>query len=156
MMTNTPLAHPEDLKLLLREGIEKLCPPGIVAREYNALQFATATGELGTQGRYLLVGLCTLSQTHLRPRDILLPQPKAVHESYIQTLPWVAPPFQTPTVSDVMETPRDQRTPDEIATYLKARFRPKVQLGKRAAEVRWTTTCLTTEPSEESIPKYAD
>ncbi len=51
MMTNTPLAHPENFKLLLREGIEKLCPPGIVAREYNALQFATATGELGTQGR---------------------------------------------------------------------------------------------------------
>jgi len=91
MMTTFLLAHPEDLKLLLREGIEKLCPPGIVTREYNSLQFATAKGETGTQGRYLLVGLSTLSQTHLRLRDILLSQPEAVHESHIQTLPWLAP-----------------------------------------------------------------
>ncbi len=31
------LTHPEDLKILIREGIAKLCPPGIVAREYDAL-----------------------------------------------------------------------------------------------------------------------
>ncbi len=37
MMTCAPLAQPEDLKLLLREGIAKLCPPGIVTREYNSL-----------------------------------------------------------------------------------------------------------------------
>ncbi len=59
-------------------------------------------------------------------------------------------------MSDAMETPRDQLTPDEIANYLKARFRPQVQHGKKALEIRWTTTCLTTEPSEESAPKYAD
>ena len=44
-------------------------------------------------------------------RDILLSQPEAVHESQIQTQPWLAPPFLPPTTSDVMETPRDQRTP---------------------------------------------
>ncbi len=55
-----------------------------------------------------------------------------------------------------METPRDQRTPDEIVTYLKARSRPQVQNGKKAIEFRWTTTCLTTEPSEESVPECAD
>ena len=74
-MTSTPLKQPEDLKLLLREGITKLCPPGIVTREYNSLQFVTAKGEAGTQGTYLLLGLSTLSQTHLRLRDILLSQP---------------------------------------------------------------------------------
>ena len=87
MMTSFPLAQPEDLKLLLREGIEKLCPPGIVTREYNSLQFVTEKGETGTQGRYLMVGLSTLSQTHLRLRDILLSQLEVVHESHIQTLP---------------------------------------------------------------------
>ena len=56
----------------------------------------------------------------------------------------------------VIETPRDQRTPDEIANYLKARFRPHAQHGKKAPEVRWTTTCLTTKPTEESAPQYAD
>ena len=62
-MTSAPLAKREDFKLLLREGIAKLCPPGIVTREYNSLQFATAKGEPGTHGSYLLVGLSTLSLT---------------------------------------------------------------------------------------------
>ncbi len=57
MMTCSTLIHPEDLKILIREGIAKLCPPGIVAREYNALQFVLSLGELGTHGSYLLVGL---------------------------------------------------------------------------------------------------
>jgi hypothetical protein len=39
MMTSAPLAFPEDLKLLLKEGLAKLCPVGIVPREYEALQF---------------------------------------------------------------------------------------------------------------------
>ena len=60
MMTNTPLTQPEGFKLLLREGIAKLCPPGIVTREYNSLQFVTAKEEADTQGSYLLVGLSTL------------------------------------------------------------------------------------------------
>jgi hypothetical protein len=77
------LAQPEDFKLLLRDDIAKLCPPGIITREYNSMQFATIKGETGTQGSYLLVGLSTLSQTHLRLRDILLSQPKVVHESQI-------------------------------------------------------------------------
>ena len=55
-----------------------------------------------------------------------------------------------------MDTPRDQRTPGEVATYLKGRFRPKPQQGKRPKELRWMTTCLTSEPIEDSAPKYAD
>ncbi len=62
----------------------------------------------------------------------------------------------TPTTSDGIETPRDQRTPDEIASYLKTRFRPQPQKGRGPQEVRWITTCLTTEPTEESAPKFTD
>ena len=102
------------------------------------------------------MGLSTLSQTYQRLKDIFLSQPEAVHETQRQNLPWLAPPFLTPTTPDVIDTPRDQRTPDETADYLKARFRPHAQQGKKALEVRWTTTCLTTEPTEESAPKYAD
>ena len=54
-----------------------------------------------------------------------------------------------------MDTPRDQRTPEEVATYLKDRFRPKPQQGKRAKELRWVTTCITSEPTKDSAPKYA-
>ena len=126
-MTCVPLAQPEDLKLLFRKGIVKLCPPGIVTIEYNSLQFVTAKGEPGTKGSYVLVGLSTLSLTHLRLKVILLSQPKVVHETQSQTLPWLAPPFLTPTTPDVIETPR--RSPDEIANYLKARFRPHAQQG---------------------------
>jgi len=55
-----------------------------------------------------------------------------------------------------MDTPRDQRTPEEVATYLKGRFRPNPQHGKRAKELKWVTICLSSEPTEESAPKYAD
>ena len=81
MMTYSTLAYPEDLKILIRENIAKLCPPGIVAREYDAIQFVLSPGELGTQGRYLLVGLSPASSTHLRLRDILLYQPVGAHEA---------------------------------------------------------------------------
>ncbi len=48
MMTCAPLTFPEDLKLLLKEGLAKLCPPSIVQREYEALQFCLSPGEPGT------------------------------------------------------------------------------------------------------------
>ena len=51
MMTCSTLAYPEDLKILIREGIAKFCPPGIVARKYNSIQFILSPGELGTYGR---------------------------------------------------------------------------------------------------------
>ena len=151
MMTCSSLNHPEDLKILIREGIAKLCPPGIVAREYEALQFIPCLGELGTHGRYLLVGLFSSSSAaHLRLRDVLHNQPDAPQESMQMTLPWCTPPYLTPTSSDVIDTPRDQRTLEEIATYLKRRSLPQNLSGKRHPEIRWVTTCLTSEPTEES------
>ena len=75
MMTCAPLTFPEDFKLLLEEGLAKLCPPGIVPREYEALQFCLSPGEPSTHGHYLLVGLSTLSGPHMRLRDVLLSQP---------------------------------------------------------------------------------
>jgi hypothetical protein len=47
-MTYSTITHPDDLKILIREGIAKLCPSGIVAREYESLQFILSLGELGT------------------------------------------------------------------------------------------------------------
>jgi len=42
------------------------------------------------------------------------------------------PPFLAPSASDVMDTPRNQRTPEEVATYLKGRFQPKASTRKAA------------------------
>jgi hypothetical protein len=97
MMTCSTLAYPEDIKILIREGISKLCPPGIVAREYDSIQFVLSPGELGTHGRYLLVGLSSASSAHLRLRDILLYQPDAPQKAVQLTLPWHVPPYLTPT-----------------------------------------------------------
>ncbi len=72
MMTCAPLTFPEDMKLLLKEGLAKLCPIGIVPREYEVLQFCLSPGEPGTQGHYLMVGLSTLSGAHMRLRDVQL------------------------------------------------------------------------------------
>ncbi len=72
MITCAPLTFHEDLELLLKEGLAKLCPIGIVPREYETLQLCLSPGESGTQGHYLLVGLSTLSRAHMRLlRDVL-------------------------------------------------------------------------------------
>ncbi len=39
---------------------------------------------------------------------------------------------------------------------LKARFRLALFAGKKPKEMRWVTTCLTSEPTEETTPKYSD
>ena len=43
-----------------------------------------------------------------------------------------------------------------MATYLKSRHCPKPQHGKKAKELRWVTTCLSSEPTENATPKYTD
>jgi hypothetical protein len=72
------------------------------------------------------------------------------------TLPWHEPAFMAPSTSDAMETPRDQRTLEEIATYLKTMYRPMQQNGNKTKELRWVTTCLTSDPPEDSAPRYSD
>ncbi len=126
MMICAPLTFPEDLKLLLKEGLAKLCPPGIVPREYEAMQFCLSPGEPGTQGHYLLVGLSILSGAHVRLRDVLLSQLDFLQEATPLVHPWHEPPLHAPFAPDTLDTPRDQRTPGEVATYLKDRFRPKL------------------------------
>ncbi len=72
-----------------------------------------------------MVGLSTLSGAHMRLCDVLLFQPDFLQEATPMVSPWHAPPFLAPSTSDVLDTPRDQRTLEEVATYLKGRFRPK-------------------------------
>jgi hypothetical protein len=57
MKTCTPLYAPEDLKVLIREGLTKICPPDFVKPSYNMLRFFLSPGNSGTQGLHLLVGL---------------------------------------------------------------------------------------------------
>ena len=75
MMTCAPLAFPEDLKLLRKEGLAEICPICIVPREYEALLFCLSPREHGTPGHYLLVGMSTLSGAYMRLHDVLLFQP---------------------------------------------------------------------------------
>ena len=100
-----------------------------------------------------LVELSTLSATHMRLRDVLLFQPDSLHETTLLVLPWHEPPFLAPSETDVyMDTPRDQRTPGEVDTYVKRRYCPKSLQGKIARELRWVTTCLSSDPTEKSTP----
>ncbi len=57
LMTCSLLSTPVYLKVIIREGISKLCPPELVPASYEALRFFSAQGEPGTTGFYLLVGL---------------------------------------------------------------------------------------------------
>ena len=92
----------------------------------------------------------------MRIRDVLLFHPAFLHESMSLIFPWHEPPFQAPSASDAMDIPRDQRTPAEVATYLRSRFCPKPHHGKNAKELRWVTTYLLSEPTDDTAPKYTD
>ena len=155
-MPCTPHSTPEDLNILIREGIAKLCPPGLVPSIYDDIKFCLASGEPGPNGHYLLVGLQTAKGAHMRLREVLLSQPNFALDSPVIHLPWLEPPFLPPTTSLDLETPRDQRTAQEVADFLKSRFRPSTFYGKKARELRLVTTCLTTDPTKDSASKYAE
>jgi hypothetical protein len=107
IMTCSPLISPEDLKVLIREGISKICPLANVPREYEALHFCMAPGEPSTQGRYLLVGLSMTSGMHMCLRDVLLHQPDSLQESPPLALPCYDPPYTAPTTSETLDSPRN-------------------------------------------------
>ena len=142
--------------MLIREGIARLCPPEMVPTAYEMLRFFLAPGELDTTGHYIMVGLQVTSGTHIRLRDVLLCQPNFAHESPVTTLTWLEPPFAAPSAPNVLDTPRDQRTADEVADFLKSRFRPASSGGKKPQERTWVATCLTYESIEESTQIYPD
>ncbi len=106
-MTCAPLIFSEDLKLLLKEGLAKLFPIGIVPRDYEALQLCLSSGEPGTQGHYLMVGLSILSGAHMRLRDVLLLKLDVLQEATPRVQQWHEPPFFSPFVADAMDTPGD-------------------------------------------------
>ena len=61
-----------------------------------------------------------------------------------------------PSAPHVLDTLLDQRTPGEVADLLIARFRPALISGKKPKKMRWIFTCLTSQPTEETTPKYSD
>ena len=61
LITCAPLTSPEDLKVVINEGISKICPLGNVFGEYDSIQLCLVPCESGTRGHYLVVGLSTLS-----------------------------------------------------------------------------------------------
>ncbi len=90
----------------------------------------------------------------MRLRDVLLSKLDFAHESPATTSPWLEPPFAAPSGPNVLDTPRGQRTPEEIAAFLKSRFRPAPAAGERPKEMRWVTICLTAEPTEDTMQTY--
>ena len=80
MMTCIPLAHPADLKPLLRTTIHLVPPVEEVEEEYSSLLFCLAPCEQGG-GSYLLLGLSPNNHPHMRFRDMLLSQPDAAQDS---------------------------------------------------------------------------
>jgi len=93
----------------------------------------------------------------MRLRDVLLCQLDFILENPVTTMPWLEPPFAAPSAPHGLDTPLDQRTLGEVANLLKARFRPAPIAGTKPKEMmRWVTTCLTSDPTEETTPKYSD
>jgi len=103
-----------------------------------------------------MFGLRVASEVHIHLRDVLLCQPNVILENPVTTTPWLEPPFAAPTPPRGLVTPLDPRTLGWVVDLLKARFRPAPIAGKKPKEMRWVTTCLTSDPTEETISKYSD
>ena len=129
MMTCTPLSTPEDLKVLIREGITKICPPDQVKPSYETLRFFLSPGDPGTSGLHLLVGLHIRSEVHMKLRDILLCQPDYLYEGPRAISPWLEPPYAAPSAQPGLGAPPQQPTAVGTAELLKARFRPTPHRG---------------------------
>ena len=116
MMTCAPVAFSENLKVLLREGISKTCPRATFLDNMRLFNFASPKGDRTHKGQYLFIGLSTLSRTHMQLRDMLLHQPGSLPKSSPLVLPWHEPLFLALSTSDVLETPREQRIPEEVSS----------------------------------------
>ncbi len=92
----------------------------------------------------------------MRLRDVLLWQPDYIPESPDTVTPWLEPPFAAPSVPPLLGTPLNRHTPGEVADLLKARFCPAPGGGKKPKEMRWVTTRLTSDPTEDTTPQYSD
>ena len=124
LMNCAPLSTPEDLKVLIREGISKLCPPGLVPSTYNDIKLCLAPREPGTNGHHLMVGLQTAKGAHMRLREVLISQPDFVQESPVTHLPWFKPAFLPPSTSPDRKTIHEQRPAGEVVDFRKSRFHP--------------------------------
>ncbi len=131
-----------------------LCPPDLVKPSYEALQIFLSPGDPSLQGLHLLVGLQVLFEVHMRLKDVLLCQLDFISDNLGTTPPWLEPPFAARSVLSGLGAPPQQRTPGEVAELLKARFRPPPIGGKKPKEYRWVTTCLTSDPTEDTSPRY--
>ena len=96
------------------------------------------------------------SKLYMCLTDVLLCQPDFIQESPVTTMPWLEPPFSAPSAPPGLGTPLHQRTPREVADLLKTRLRPTPVEGKKPKDFRWVTTCLTSDPTEDTAPKYSD
>ncbi len=92
----------------------------------------------------------------MRLRDVLLCQPDYLSDSQGLFSPWLEPPYAAPSIPPVTCTSPQQRTACDVAEHLKARFRPPPAWGKKPREFRWLTTCLTSDPTEDTSPRITD
>ena len=59
MMTVIRLSKPEELKVLLKDVMQAVSPPGDVVEEYATICFCLTPSEYDSPaGSYLMVGLC--------------------------------------------------------------------------------------------------
>ena len=92
----------------------------------------------------------------MKLRDILLCQPDYLYEGPWAISPWLEPPYAAPSAQPGLGAPPQQPTAVGIAELLKARFRPPPIGGKKPKEFRWITSCLTSDPTEDTSPRITD
>jgi hypothetical protein len=61
-----------------------------------------------------------------------------------------------PPAPDTVQNPKDKRTKMYFSYYLKKRYRPAVRPSKKPKELRWASIGLTSEPTNNTTPKYSD
>ena len=102
------------------------------------------------------MGLYIHSEVHMKLRDVLLAQPDYQNDGPGAIFPWQEPPYAAPSAPPGLGAPPQQPTALGVAELLKARFRPPPTGGKKHKEFRWITTSLTSDPTEDTSPRFID
>ena len=133
-------------------------PPGNVPREYEVLLFSPSL-----KGTWILGALASGRALHAL-WDAHAPRRRASSPTGLTSRVTVAGPLVTRASllgsGHIGRTgpppPGDQRTPEEVSSYLKSRYRSVQHHDKNIRELRRVTTCLVSDPTEDSAPRYSD
>jgi len=122
LMTCSPCIRVHDIKEIIKDILQ--CVSDNPNATYDLLEFSEVNLAGGDWRRNPLIRLCIYSAVHARLHGVLLRQPDTfTYAARFDTddsdiIPWFEPPYNTPLPIGQFQLPVDERTRENIATFI--------------------------------------